>query len=43
VFSDELQDVIDSLLGQVCPDWRPPPQVEPANTTPVSAGITGSR
>jgi len=25
--SDELQDVIDSLLGQACPDWTPPPRV----------------
>ena len=30
MFSDELQDVIDSLLGQVCPDWTPPPRVDPA-------------
>jgi hypothetical protein len=30
VFSDELQDVIDSLLGQACPDWTPPPRVDPA-------------
>lgn len=29
MFSDELQDVIDSLLGQVCPDWTPPPRVAP--------------
>jgi len=29
VFSDELQDVIDSLLGQACPDWTPPPRVAP--------------
>jgi hypothetical protein len=27
VFSEELQDVIDSLLGQACPDWTPPPRV----------------
>lgn len=25
--SDELQDVIDSLLRQACPDWTPPPRV----------------
>ncbi len=30
MFSDELQDVIDSLLGQACPDWTPPPRVDPA-------------
>jgi len=30
VFSDELQDVIDSLLAQACPDWTPPPRVAPA-------------
>jgi len=29
VFSDELQDVIDSLLNQACPDWTPPPRVAP--------------
>ena len=29
MFSDELQDVIDSLLGQACPDWTPPPRVAP--------------
>ena len=30
MFSDELQDVIDSLLGEACPDWTPPPRVDPA-------------
>lgn len=25
--SDELQDVIDALLRQACPDWTPPPPV----------------
>jgi hypothetical protein len=29
VFSDELQDVIDSLLAQACPDWTPPQRVPP--------------
>lgn len=29
MFSDELQDVIDSLLGKACPDWAPPPRVAP--------------
>ena len=24
---DELQDVLDSLLGQACPDWTLPPRV----------------
>lgn len=32
---DELQDVIDSLLGQACPDWTPPPRVA---ATAVHAG-----
>jgi hypothetical protein len=27
VFSEELQDVIDALLGQTCPDWDLPPRV----------------
>lgn len=27
--SDELQDVIDALLRQACPDWTPPPWVGP--------------
>ena len=27
MFSDELQEVIDSLLGEACPDWAPPPRV----------------
>jgi hypothetical protein len=27
VFSEELQDVIDALLGQACPDWTPSPRV----------------
>lgn len=30
MFSDELQDVIDSVLGQACPDWTPPPRVASA-------------
>lgn len=29
MFSDELQDVIDSLLSQACPDWTHPPPVAP--------------
>ena len=28
--SEELQDVIDSLLRQACPDWTPPPRVAAA-------------
>jgi hypothetical protein len=27
VFSEELQDVIDALLGEACPDWPVPPRV----------------
>jgi hypothetical protein len=27
VFSEELQDVIDALLGHACPDWPVPPRV----------------
>jgi hypothetical protein len=37
VFSDELQDVIDSLLAQACHDWAPPPRVDPR------AGDAGQR
>ncbi len=29
MFSDELQDVIDALLGQACPDWTLPARVAP--------------
>lgn len=27
MFSEELQDVIDALLGHACPDWTPPSRV----------------
>lgn len=33
---DELQDVIDWLLGQACPDWTPPPRVA---ATAAHAGL----
>ena len=29
MFSDELQDVIGSLLHEACPDWTPPSPVAP--------------
>lgn len=31
MMSEELQDAIDALLGHACPDWTPPPRVDPAS------------
>ena len=30
VFSDGLEDIIDSVLSHACPDWTAPPRVDPA-------------